>query len=152
MLYVGLFAGHAFHGPKAWDVKLPSNIRGLLGSCLVIPCHFDYHEYPPNDPNRVVWYQYVSRGYPLVYDNLAPYSVIDMFKRRTSRVSTRAYGKECSLKIYPVERSHHRQKIYPWVDPDYVGRSTYRFFDKTVTIDVTGTLSLFYFYYFLLIY
>ncbi|GAA6224944.1 myelin-associated glycoprotein-like [Lates japonicus] len=35
--------------------------------------------------------------------------------------------------------SHHRQKIYPWVDPDNVGRSTYRFFDTTVTIEVVDT-------------
>lgn len=117
---------------------MPRNIKGLLNSCLVIPCSYDYHENPPTIPNRVVWYQYVSRGYPLVYDSWNKYDVIDRFREKTSRVYTSQRGKDCSLKIYPLRWSHDRQKIYPWVDPEHVGRGTYRFFDTTVTIEVVG--------------
>lgn len=140
-MHIGPLAGYLFCSSQAWRVKLPSNIRGVLGSCLVIPCSFDYYQYPPRNPNRVVWYQYVSRGYPLVYDIWKPNDVIDIFNRKTSRVFISTYGKECSLKINPVKWSHHRAKIYPWVDPENVGRSTYRFFDTTVTIEVVGKLS-----------
>ncbi|XP_044063589.1 uncharacterized protein LOC122881428 isoform X2 [Siniperca chuatsi] len=129
--------GYIFCSSRAWHVKMPSNIKGLLGSCLVIPCTFDYYQYPPHRPDRVVWYQYVSHGYPLVYDDWNSNEVIDIFKGRT-RVFTSTIRKTCSLQIYPVKWSDHRQRIYPWVDPENVGRSTYRFFDTTVTIEVVG--------------
>ncbi|KAK2844400.1 hypothetical protein Q5P01_011059 [Channa striata] len=122
---------------RAWQVKMPSHIKGLLGSCLVIPCSFDYYHYPPQVSDRVVWYQYVSRGYPLVYDSWYPNDVIGIFKGKTHRLHRDP--KSCTLVIYPITWSHHRQKIYTWVDPEHVGRSTYRFFDTTVTIEVTNT-------------
>lgn len=121
---------------------MPRNIKGVLNSCLVIPCSFDYHENPPSAPNRVVWYQYANHGYPLVYDSWHKNYVIDIFRGKTFRVNIPTHGKDCSLKIYPLKWTHHSQKIYPWVDPENVGRGTYRFFDTTVTIEVVGKLSL----------
>ncbi|XP_076016848.1 uncharacterized protein LOC143008807 isoform X2 [Genypterus blacodes] len=118
----------------AWQVNLPSNIKGLKGSCLVIPCSFDYYENPPRDPTRVVWYQYKNRGYPLVYDPLYPNHVIEEFNGKTKLI--RKLSKSCTLEIYPLDWSHHRQKLYPWVDPEHVGKGIYRFFDTTVTIEV----------------
>uniref|UniRef100_A0A3B4BI79 Ig-like domain-containing protein n=1 Tax=Periophthalmus magnuspinnatus TaxID=409849 RepID=A0A3B4BI79_9GOBI len=102
----------------AWRVQMPRDIVALYGSCLVIPCSFDYNQNPPVRPNRVVWYQYVSRGYPLVYDDWYPDSVINKFKGKT-RVSTT--GRSCTLQISPVTWSHHKEKLYPWVDPENVG-------------------------------
>ncbi|KAK2910388.1 uncharacterized protein [Channa argus] len=119
---------------RAWQVQMPRHIKGMLGSCLVIPCSFDYHQYPPQRPERVVWYQYVNRGYPLVYDSWYPNNVIDKFKGKTHQPYK---FKSCTLELNTVSWSHHREKIYPWVDPENVGRSTYRFFDTTVTIEVT---------------
>ncbi|XP_028280942.1 uncharacterized protein LOC114448280 isoform X2 [Parambassis ranga] len=127
--------GYTLCGSNAWHVHMPSNIKGLLDSCLVIPCSFDYYRYPPRRPDRVVWYQYVSHGYPLVYDNWHPKDVIGIFRGKTQRVDDTT-GKTCSLRIYPVTWSHYRQKIYPWVDPENVGKSTYKFYDTTVVIDV----------------
>ncbi|XP_015254783.1 PREDICTED: sialic acid-binding Ig-like lectin 5 [Cyprinodon variegatus] len=118
---------------QAWDVKMPKHIKGLLGSCLTIPCSFDYYWNPPRRPDRVVWYQYVSRGYPLVYDKWYPNDVIPLYKGRTSVLG---YRKSCSLKIETVKWNDHRQKLYPWVDPENVGRSTYAFYETTVTIEV----------------
>lgn len=137
-----IISGCIFCCSQAWHVRLPSHIKGLEGSCLVIPCSFEYIQYPPNRPDRVVWYQYVSSGYPLVYDSWNPNGVINIFKGKTSREFTKfTRSNDCSLRIFPLTWSHHRQKIYPWVDPENVGRSTYRFFDTTVTIEVTGNSS-----------
>ncbi|XP_072250597.1 uncharacterized protein [Leuresthes tenuis] len=127
--------GWVFCRSRTWNVNLPNNIKGLVGSCLVIPCSFNYFMYPPKRPDRVVWYQYVSRGYPLVYDKWYPSDVISMFKGKTRLLSS-PYDKTCTLEINPVSWSHHGQKLYPWVDPENVGKSTYAFYDTTVTIEV----------------
>uniref|UniRef100_A0A3Q1I5K5 Ig-like domain-containing protein n=1 Tax=Anabas testudineus TaxID=64144 RepID=A0A3Q1I5K5_ANATE len=131
------FFRYIFRSSMAWEVKMPRHIKGLLNSCLVIPCTFDYDQNPPRRPDRVVWYQNVERGYPLVYDNWNPGQVIYAFRGKTERIYSTS--KTCSLRIYPVTWSHHRQKIYPWVDPENIWSSTYRFFDTTVTIEVDST-------------
>ncbi|XP_039526320.1 sialoadhesin-like [Pimephales promelas] len=116
---------------------MPKDIRGLQGSCLVIPCSFSYTTNPPKDPRRVVWYQWVSHGYPLVYDPWYPYDVIEKFRGKTDLYGT--LGWDCSLLIKNLEQSHHGEKIYAWIDPENVGRSTYRFYDVTSTILVEAS-------------
>ncbi|XP_048017469.1 sialoadhesin-like isoform X3 [Megalobrama amblycephala] len=117
----------------AWEVKIPKDIHGLKGSCLVIPCSFSYTSYPPKNPRRVVWYQWVSKGYPLVYDPLHADDVIEMFKRKTSLYGNPSNG-DCSLLITNLEQSHHGEKVYAWIDPENVGWRTYAFYDVTSTI------------------
>lgn len=113
---------------------MPSKVHGLHKSCLVIPCSFSYSAYPPHYPYRVVWYEYVDRGYPAVYDSWYPSSVIDRYKGRTS-LYTNNY-RDCSLLIKYLSLSHDGDRIYTWVDPENVGRSTFRFFDVTTVISV----------------
>ncbi|XP_067306344.1 uncharacterized protein [Pseudorasbora parva] len=121
----------------AWQVKMPKDIHGLQGSCLVIPCSFSYSLYPPTNPRRVVWYQWVSRGYPLVYDDWYPSDVIGKFRGKTSLYGNPSY-RDCSLLIKRVELAHHGEKLYAWIDPENVGKSTYAFYDVTSTILVDG--------------
>uniref|UniRef100_A0A669CUP2 Ig-like domain-containing protein n=1 Tax=Oreochromis niloticus TaxID=8128 RepID=A0A669CUP2_ORENI len=130
--------GYIWCSSSAWQVTMPSKIKGLLGSCLVIPCSYDYDQYPPKRPDRVVWYQYVSEGYPIVSDNWNRNDVLDIFKGRTSVYSS-SHHRTCSLLIDPVTLADHSQKLYPWVDPENVGWRTYRFYDTTVTVEVVGT-------------
>ncbi|XP_073719542.1 sialoadhesin-like [Misgurnus anguillicaudatus] len=131
-----LFQGVLLYETFAWEVRMPKEIHGLKGSCLVVPCSFYYRSYPPSNPNRVVWYQWVSTmNYPLVYDPWYPNDVIGKFRRKTD-----LYGNpskwSCSLLIKTLDLSHQGEKIYAWIDPENVGRSTYRFFDVTSTIRV----------------
>lgn len=113
---------------------MPYNIHGLHGSCLVIPCTFSYSYYPPVNPYRIVWYEYVNRGYPLVYDGWNPASVIDRYKGRTSLY--KGTYKDCSLLIKYLSYSHDGDRIYAWVDPENVGSRTYSFYDVTTLIHV----------------
>nr|XP_055053802.1 sialoadhesin-like [Misgurnus anguillicaudatus] len=131
-----LFQGVLLYETLAWEVRMPSEIHGLKGSCLVIPCSYSYTSYPPTNPRRVVWYQWVSRGYPLVYDPLYPDSVIDKFRGKTDIYRHTNSDRECSLRIIRVDPSHNGEKLYTWIDPENIGKSTYKFYDVTSTIIV----------------
>ncbi|KAL1261109.1 hypothetical protein QQF64_008936 [Cirrhinus molitorella] len=133
-----LFQGILLYDALGWEVRMPKDIHGLRGSCLVIPCSFNYTSNPPKDPHRVVWYQWVSKGYPLVYDRLHPNNVIENFRGKTD-----LYGDpsswDCSLLIKNLEKSHHGEKLYAWIDPENVGWRTYKFYDVTTTIQVDAS-------------
>nr|XP_055053801.1 sialoadhesin-like [Misgurnus anguillicaudatus] len=129
-------AGVLLYETLAWEVRVPTKIHGLKGSCLVIPCSYSYTSNPPTNPRRVVWYQWVSRGYPLVYDPLNPDSVIDKFRGKTDLYNSTNSDQDCSLLIKGVDTSHNKEKIYAWIDPENVEKSTYKFYDVTSTIIV----------------
>uniref|UniRef100_A0A671SEV8 Ig-like domain-containing protein n=1 Tax=Sinocyclocheilus anshuiensis TaxID=1608454 RepID=A0A671SEV8_9TELE len=73
-IYEGLFCLPQYcvllYDALGWEVRMPRDIHSLKGSCLVIPCSFNYKSNPPKNPRRVVWYQWDSKGLPLVYDPL----------------------------------------------------------------------------------
>uniref|UniRef100_A0A8C2I9A0 Ig-like domain-containing protein n=1 Tax=Cyprinus carpio TaxID=7962 RepID=A0A8C2I9A0_CYPCA len=120
----------------AWDVRMPKVIRGLSGSCLVIPCSYYYSSNPPKNPHRVVWYQWVSLGYPLVYDPLHPKYVIEKFRGKTDLFGSSSW--DCSLLIKNLEQVHHGELLYAWIDPENVSWRTYKFYDVTSAILVDG--------------
>ncbi|XP_016417743.1 uncharacterized protein LOC107747662 [Sinocyclocheilus rhinocerous] len=130
-----LLQGVLLNDALAWYVSMPLEIRGLKGSCLVIPCSFYYTSYPPKDPRRVVWYQWVSIGYPLVYDPSHPNYVIEKFREKTY-LYREPSSWDCSLLIKNLELYHHGEKLYTWIDPENVGWRTYKFYDVTSTIVV----------------
>ncbi|XP_073719469.1 sialoadhesin-like [Misgurnus anguillicaudatus] len=131
-----LFQGVLQYETLAWKVRMPSEIHGLKGSCLVIPCSYSYTSYPPTNPRRVVWYQYVSKGYPLVCDAWNPGNVIDKFRGKTYIYRHTNSDRDCSLLIKSVNPSHSGEKVYAWIDPDTIGWRTYKFYDVTSTIIV----------------
>ncbi|CAM4555647.1 unnamed protein product [Leuciscus chuanchicus] len=116
---------------------MPKDIHVLQGSCLVIPCSFSYTSNPPKDPRRAVWYQWVSTGYPLVYDPLHEDDVIKKFRGKTDLYGNSTWY--CSLLIKKLEPSHHRENLYAWIDPENVRWLTYRFYDVTSTIVVDAS-------------
>ncbi|XP_016370360.1 uncharacterized protein LOC107710143 [Sinocyclocheilus rhinocerous] len=135
LLFQLLLQGVLLYDALGWEVRMPKEIRGLQGSCLVIPCSFSYSSNPPKNPYRVVWYQWVSRGYPLVYDPLHPNDVIEKFREKTY-LYREPSSWDCSLLIKNLELSHHGEKLYTWIDPENVGWRTYKFYDVTSTVFV----------------
>lgn len=134
LTYQFCHTGILINNTWAWKVYMPSRIYGLHKSCLVIPCSFDYYYSPSVNPSRVVWYEYVSRGYPKVFDSRSPNSVIDKYKGRTSLYNSN--HKDCSLLIKDLSFSHSGDKIYTWIDPENVGWRTYKFYDVNTVIYV----------------
>ncbi|XDV31911.1 hypothetical protein PO909_002836 [Leuciscus waleckii] len=101
---------------------MPKDIHGLQGSCLVIPCSFSYTSNPPKHPRRVVWYQWVSKGYPLVYDPLHEGDVIKKFRGKTDLYENSTWN--CSLLIKNLEQSHNGETLYAWIDPETVSSTS----------------------------
>ncbi|XP_029115946.1 myelin-associated glycoprotein-like [Scleropages formosus] len=121
-----------------WSVTMPGHITALTGSCVIIPCQFTC---PWNyQPKEVVWYQYVSYGYPLVYSKNKPGGVIEKFRYKTELVGN-ATEKNCSLKIKDVHSTQNQEKIYVWIDPDMISYRDYKFYDTTVTLNVKDVVA-----------
>uniref|UniRef100_A0A9J8C1D0 Ig-like domain-containing protein n=1 Tax=Cyprinus carpio carpio TaxID=630221 RepID=A0A9J8C1D0_CYPCA len=120
-----------------WEVSVPKDIHGLKGSCLVIPCSFNYKSNPPKKPRRVVWYRRDSEGLPLVYDYLYPYNVNEKYRGKTD-----LYGESdwnCSLLIKNLESSHNGEKLYTRIDPENIAWQNYETDDATTTVLIDAT-------------
>ncbi|XP_035276171.1 hemicentin-1-like [Anguilla anguilla] len=116
---------------QPWSVTIPNQMSAPVGSCIVVPCSFT----PPtaNEAVEVTWYQYVNRGYPLVYSESKPGDVIDKFRDSTELIGRAGKG-NCSLKINPTREAHNAEKIYVWIEPNQLDGY---FYDQTVTLEVT---------------
>ncbi|KAL7832094.1 hypothetical protein AOLI_G00296420 [Acnodon oligacanthus] len=124
---------------RDWTFSMPNAIRGVQGSCVVIPCSFDFKTSQPSYVN-VKWYEFSETQYPLVYDQ-STQKVIPKFRGKTSLYGS-PYEGNCSLKIQPLELQHNQERLYPWMDPKPI--ETYHrenYLDVTVALEVTGGMS-----------
>ncbi|XP_061452866.1 myelin-associated glycoprotein-like isoform X2 [Rhineura floridana] len=129
-----------FYSPVsvAWSSVLPSSIRALKGSCVVIPCSFTFPGSRASWGGKfsMAWYQYQSRGYPEIYNSKSLGSVLPVYKGRTEMLGDLEMG-NCTLSINPV-RSGDAMSYYVWINPDSV---KHRFYDVTVRVDIADTPS-----------
>uniref|UniRef100_W5ME81 Si:dkey-238d18.5 n=1 Tax=Lepisosteus oculatus TaxID=7918 RepID=W5ME81_LEPOC len=82
-----------------WTAETPFQLSALLGSCVVIPCNFNY----PGSERSVsqmtgIW---LTESYEYIYHPSG--SVIDRFRGRTALVGDLGQ-KNCSLKLDPVKQ------------------------------------------------
>lgn len=108
---------------RSWSITVPKTITAVEGSCVVVPCQTQPH-------SRVIWYQYHSIHYPVVYDK-HPHRIEHQFRGRTSVLGDSAQG-NCTLTINNVKRADNNLQVYVWINPD--SKAAQKFHDKTVTI------------------
>ncbi|XP_076833281.1 uncharacterized protein LOC143478202 [Brachyhypopomus gauderio] len=119
---------------RDWTFSVPKAIRGLPGSCVIIPCSFNFKTSQPGNV-KVRWYKFSRSEYPFVYDE-SKQKIIDSFQGKTSLIGSPNEG-NCSLKIQPLEKQHDRERLYPWMDPESI--DTYhreKYEDVTITLEV----------------
>ncbi|XP_053543547.1 uncharacterized protein LOC108277733 isoform X5 [Ictalurus punctatus] len=122
-------------GSLDWSFTMPSTITGIRGSCVVIPCSYEFKNLQHNMTN-VKWYKLSTSGYLLVYDQ-STNNIINRFKGKTSLFGS-SNGKNCSLKIEPLEMQHSQERLFPWMDPNSIESYHSKNFDhETIVLEVT---------------
>ncbi|XP_065136678.1 myelin-associated glycoprotein-like [Paramisgurnus dabryanus] len=88
-------------GVDSWNAEIPKSVVGLSGSCVVIPCKFNY---PSNgkihDEITGIWY---TDKYGIIYHNETS-EIISKFKDRTTLLGD-LHHKNCTLQINSLRRS-----------------------------------------------
>ncbi|KAM3613721.1 uncharacterized protein V6R79_004216 [Siganus canaliculatus] len=111
---------------RSWTITVPRTVTAVEGSCVVVPCHTQNH-------SRVIWYQYHSVRYPVVYDGLDPRAVESKFRGRTSAPGEAKEG-NCTLMIDNMRREDNKLQVYVWINPGT--KANMKFHQQLVTINV----------------
>ncbi|XP_015254790.1 PREDICTED: myelin-associated glycoprotein-like isoform X1 [Cyprinodon variegatus] len=82
----------------SWTSKSPASVKGLLGSCVVIPCSFNFPDKGRNYDSVGIWYD--PNG--VVFHSKVSQKVSSQYKGRTELVGD-LKEKNCSLKIVDLQ-------------------------------------------------
>ncbi|XP_068614515.1 myelin-associated glycoprotein-like [Brachionichthys hirsutus] len=83
---------------SSWTIEMPSSVEGLLGSCVVIPCSFDF---PHSDRNAQFTGLWIDVKHHLVYHPVET-KILQQYRNRTGLLGD-VRQKSCSLKIDPLQ-------------------------------------------------
>ncbi|KAM9852136.1 sialic acid-binding Ig-like lectin 13 [Aulostomus maculatus] len=113
---------------SSWTVQIPSSVKGLPGSCVVIPCSFNY----PHTDNTIteftgIWSE--SDGH-VIYHPVGS-KVMKQYRGRTE-LQGDVRHRNCSLKIDPLKESD-RGPFHFRVEMEGYDKYTY----KHTTVSVT---------------
>lgn len=113
----------------SWTVEVPSSVKGLLSSCVVIPCSYSYPHATVNtftgiwtdDRNQAIYHPTESK-------------ILEQYRRRTQLLGD-LREKNCSLMIENLQQSdggpfHFRIELG--------GYNSFSFLNKKVSISMTG--------------
>uniref|UniRef100_A0A8C7RN91 Ig-like domain-containing protein n=1 Tax=Oncorhynchus mykiss TaxID=8022 RepID=A0A8C7RN91_ONCMY len=119
---------------SSWTAEVPGSVSGLQGSCIVIPCSFNYPE-PKIKPSEFtgIWFKDTSE---VIYHPDSS-NVITDYRGRTKLVGN-LRQKNCSLRIDPLHSSDKGPFTFRIEIKDY-NKASYK--DDRVFITVSGKFS-----------
>ncbi|XP_060103417.1 sialoadhesin [Heteronotia binoei] len=101
--YVGGFYSLRTHQPMqetsasaSWQVRYPASLRGVQGSCVLIPCTFDY---PMDTPESItsIWYKDNEGQRIVAFHSSTPDAVDAQFQGRTELIGDALGQRNCTL-------------------------------------------------------
>nr|XP_055053159.1 myelin-associated glycoprotein-like [Misgurnus anguillicaudatus] len=116
---------------NSWNAEIPKSVVGLSGSCVVIPCKFNY----PSDKKTYYQYQFTGIWYKdasdIIYHKETS-KIISKFRGRTSLLGD-LHHKNCTLKINSLNNSDGGLYMFR-IEIKYFNK--YSFMESKVSITV----------------
>ncbi|XP_065136668.1 sialic acid-binding Ig-like lectin 13 [Paramisgurnus dabryanus] len=84
----------------SWNAEIPKSVVGLSGSCVVIPCKFNYPDGKTDNEFTGIWYKDAS---DVIYHKETS-KIISKFKDRTTLLGD-LHHKNCTLKINSLQHN-----------------------------------------------
>uniref|UniRef100_A0A3B4UCQ6 Ig-like domain-containing protein n=1 Tax=Seriola dumerili TaxID=41447 RepID=A0A3B4UCQ6_SERDU len=115
---------------SSWTIQVPSSVKGLPGSCVVIPCTFNYP-----DPDKVVtkftgiWTDATSH---VIYHPVES-KIMQQYRSRTELLGD-VTQRNCSLKIDPLQQTDQGPFYFRIEIADY---NNFSFKENRVSISMT---------------
>ncbi|AWO96814.1 putative sialoadhesin-like isoform 2 [Scophthalmus maximus] len=116
---------------SSWTINVPSSVKGLPGSCVVIPCSFNYP-----DPGQTVtkftgiWTEETSH---IIYHPVQS-KIVQQYRSRTELLGDITH-KNCTLKIDPLQESD-QGPFYFRVEIEDFNQFSYK--EHSVSISMIG--------------
>ncbi|XP_035289279.1 myelin-associated glycoprotein-like isoform X6 [Anguilla anguilla] len=113
----------------SWTAEIPQTISALLGSCVVVPCKFNYPD-PPKKPPEMTGIWHMTDYQPIYHPDSS--KVMEKFRGRTNLIGDLA-RKNCSLRINHLKKKDNGPFIFRIEIRDF---KMYSYTDNMVSIDV----------------
>ncbi|XP_077383627.1 myelin-associated glycoprotein isoform X2 [Festucalex cinctus] len=119
---------------SSWTIEVPSSVKGLPGSCVVIPCSFNYPD-PQKDINELIGIWLEADNHLIYHPNGS--KIKQLYQGRTELVGD-VRQKDCSLKIDPLQNSDQGPFHFRVEMKDF---EKFSYLEKTVSIQMIPQLS-----------
>ncbi|XP_026149251.1 myelin-associated glycoprotein isoform X2 [Mastacembelus armatus] len=122
---------------SSWTVTVPQSVRGVLGSCVVISCKYDF----PHTTNKItgytgIWYKDTDQ---VIYHPQTS-NIIENYRSRTELLGN-LEQKNCSLKINSLQQSD-QGSFYFRIEIGGHDKYTHSNHKVSITVDSEPALSI----------
>ncbi|KAG7474329.1 myelin-associated glycoprotein sialoadhesin-like isoform X1 [Solea senegalensis] len=138
LFFVWLYINAVQTEASSWSITLPSTVKGLIGSCVVIPCTYNYPDHKGKaDKFTGIWTDSLqSKASHFIYHPDAS-KVVQQYQTRAALLGDVTH-KNCTLKIDPLQQSD-QGPFYFRVEMANFNNYTYK---EKVSITVFGALNI----------